>query len=68
VIAYTRTSAEAEFRERATGSIEPGNLADLAVLSQDTFRIPPPQIPGTQVLLTIVDGKVVYAAPPRPRD
>lgn len=62
VIAYTKTSAEAEFQEHAKGSIEPGKVADLVVLSQDIFAVPPPQIPGTQVLLTIVDGKVVYDA------
>ena len=63
VIAYTRTSAEAEFQEAWKGTIEPGKLADLVVLSQDIFHLPaPPVILGTQVLLTIVGGKVVYDA------
>ena len=63
VIAYTRTSAEAEFQEVWKGTIEPGKLADLVVLSQDIFHLPaPPAILGTQALLTIVGGKVVYDA------
>jgi predicted amidohydrolase YtcJ len=62
VIAYTRTSAEAEFQELWKGTIEPGKLADLVVLSQDIFHVAPPDIPRTQTLLTIVGGKVVYDA------
>ncbi len=37
VIAYTLTSAYAEFTEKDKGSLEPGKLADLAILSQDIF-------------------------------
>jgi predicted amidohydrolase YtcJ len=62
VIAYTRTSAEAEFQEAGKGTIEPGKVADLVVLSQDIFHVAPPDIPRTQALLTIVGGKVVYDA------
>jgi predicted amidohydrolase YtcJ len=62
VIAYTKTAAQAEFQEASKGTIEPGKLADLVVLSQDIFRIPPPQIPATAALLTIVGGKVVHDA------
>ena len=40
VIAYTLTSAYAEFAEKDKGSLEPGKLADLAVLSQDIFNVP----------------------------
>lgn len=63
VIAYTKTAAEAEFQEQWKGTIAPGKLADLVVLSQDIFKygIPPQQIIGTEALLTVVDGKVVYA-------
>jgi predicted amidohydrolase YtcJ len=39
VIAYTLTSAHAEFAEKDKGTLEPGELADLAVLSQDIFKI-----------------------------
>jgi hypothetical protein len=40
VTAYTLTAAYAEFSEKEKGSLEPGKLADLAVLSQDIFRVP----------------------------
>ena len=62
VIAYTLTSAYAEFAEKDKGSLEPGKLADLAVLSQDIFTIPPPELPKTESVLTLVGGKVVYDA------
>jgi predicted amidohydrolase YtcJ len=60
VIAYTLTSAYAEFQEKEKGTIEPGKLADIAVLSQDIFTVPTPDLPKTQSLLTMVGGKVVY--------
>ncbi len=62
VTAYTRGSATAEFQEWQKGSIRPGHLADLAVLSQDIFTIPPPAVPGTTSLLTLVGGDVVWDA------
>lgn len=60
VIAYTRTAAEAEFQDAWKGTIEPGKVADLVVLSQDIFRVAPPDIRFTHPLLTIVGGKVVH--------
>jgi predicted amidohydrolase YtcJ len=62
VTAYTRTAAYAEFAENDKGTLEPGEFADLAVLSQDIFKIPPQEIPKTESLLTIVGGKVVYTS------
>jgi predicted amidohydrolase YtcJ len=62
VIAYTLTSAYAEFAENDKGSLQPGKLADLAVLSQDIFTIPPPDLPKTESVLTLVGGNVVYDA------
>jgi predicted amidohydrolase YtcJ len=62
VIAYTLTSAYAEFDEKEKGSLEPGKLADLAVLSQDIFTIPPPEMPKTTSVLTIVGGKIIFDA------
>jgi len=62
VIAYTLTSAYAEFAEKEKGSLEPGKLADLAVLSQDIFRIAPPEMPKTISVLTIVGGKIAFDA------
>jgi hypothetical protein len=62
VIAYTATSAYAEFVEKEKGSLEPGKLADLAVLSQDIFSVPTAELPKTQSVLTLVGGKTVYDA------
>jgi predicted amidohydrolase YtcJ len=62
VIAYTRTSAYAEFAEKEKGTIEPGKLADIAVLSQDIFTVPAPELPKTTSVLTMVGGKIVYKA------
>jgi len=62
VIAYTATSAYAEFAEKDKGTLEPGKLADLAVLSQDIFTVPLPDLPKTESILTLVGGKVVYDA------
>jgi predicted amidohydrolase YtcJ len=60
VIAYTLTSAYAEFAETDKGSLEAGKLADLAVLSQDIFTVDPSQLPKTESVLTMVGGKIVY--------
>jgi predicted amidohydrolase YtcJ len=62
VIAYTLTSAYAEFAEKEKGTLEPGKLADLAVLSQDIFTIPPPEMPKTVSVLTLVGGKIAFDA------
>ncbi len=62
VIAYTLTSAYAEFAEKDKGSLEPGKLADLAVLSQDIFTVDASDLPKTESLLTMVGGKIVYDA------
>jgi predicted amidohydrolase YtcJ len=47
--------------EAFTGSIEVGKRADLIVLEKNLFEIPVEQIYGTKVLMTMLDGKVVYA-------
>jgi predicted amidohydrolase YtcJ len=60
VIAYTLRSAYAEFAEKDKGSLEPGKLADLAVLSQDIFTVDASDLPKTESLLTMVSGKIVY--------
>lgn len=62
VTAYTLTSAYAEFAETEKGSLEPGKLADLAVLSQDIFKVSAGDLPKTESVLTIVGGKIVYDA------
>jgi predicted amidohydrolase YtcJ len=60
--AYTLGSAYAEFQENEKGSITPGRLADLVLLSDDLFTIAPEQIRNVHVLKTIVGGKVVFDA------
>lgn len=62
VVAYTLTSAYAESAEKEKGSLEPGRLADLAVLSQDIFTVPASELPKTTSVLTLVGGTVVYDA------
>jgi len=57
---YTMGSAYAEFMEKEKGSITPGKLADLAVLSDDLTAVDPMTIKDIQVVMTIVGGRVVY--------
>lgn len=60
VRAYTIGSAYAEFQENVKGTISVGKLADFVMLSEDIFSINPNEIPKVKVLLTVVDGKIVY--------
>ena len=60
VRAYTLGSAYAEFQENVKGSVTPGKLADLVILSRDIFKIDPKEIEQVKVELTMVDGRVVY--------
>jgi len=60
--AYTMGSAYAEFQEDVKGSITPGKLADLVLLSDDLFSIAPEKIRTAHVLKTIVGGKLVFDA------
>lgn len=60
VIAFTKTNAYAEFKEKEKGMLVKGMLADLAVLSQDIFTIPADQLHATRSVLTMIDGKIVY--------
>lgn len=58
--AYTLGSAFAEFEERRKGTLSPGKFADLIVLSQDITHVSPSELLRTDVLLTMVGGKIVY--------
>jgi predicted amidohydrolase YtcJ len=60
VHAYTVGSAFAEYQETVKGSITPGKLADVVILSGDIFKIDPKDIENVKVVLTLVDGRVVY--------
>jgi predicted amidohydrolase YtcJ len=57
---YTINGAFAGFEEDLKGSLTPGKLADITVLSRDILTCPEDDIPGTEVLYTIVGGKVLY--------
>jgi len=59
---YTVGSAWFSGEEDKKGAIVLGQLADLAVLSADYFSVPEDNIKGIESVLTVVDGKVVYAA------
>lgn len=58
--AYTIGNAYAAFEEDIKGSLTPGKLADITVLSEDITRVTEDQIQKTQVIYTIVGGKVMY--------
>lgn len=60
VEAYTMGSAYAEFQEHEKGSLTPGKLADMVLLSDDVFSIDPAKIRDVKVMKTIVGGKVVW--------
>jgi predicted amidohydrolase YtcJ len=61
---YTQGSAWFTFDGDKRGALEPGRLADLAVLTKDIMSVPPGEIGGIESLLTMVDGRIVYAAGP----
>jgi predicted amidohydrolase YtcJ len=57
---YTANAAYASFEEDIKGSISPGKLADIVVLSNDPTRVPPEQINDIKVVMTIIGGEVVW--------
>lgn len=61
---YTMGGAWLTFDEANKGSIEVGKFADLAVLNGDYLTVPQEQIPSLVSLLTVVGGRIVYAAGP----
>jgi hypothetical protein len=61
--ASTIGAAYAMGLEEETGSIEVGKRADLVVLAENLFDVPPRRLGRTRVLMTLVDGAPVYADP-----
>jgi len=57
---YTLNAAYASFEEDIKGSIAPGKLADMVILSDDPTKIPPEQIKDIKVEMTIIGGEVVW--------
>jgi predicted amidohydrolase YtcJ len=64
LVAYTRGGAYAAFSDSLVGTLEVGKKADLAVISQDLFKVAPDAIARTKVLETWVDGRRVYERVP----
>ena len=62
VHAYTLGAAYASGEANLKGSLAPGKLADLVVLSHDIFHIPPEEIAATRVEMTVLNGKPVYSS------
>jgi hypothetical protein len=61
---FTLWPAQASFRENDLGTIEPGKLADFTGFSADILTIPEAEILTAQPVITVVDGKVLWRAPP----
>jgi hypothetical protein len=57
---YTLDAAYGAFQEKVKGSIEKGKLADFTVFSQDLMTVPDDQLLSTEVVMTIVGGKVEF--------
>ncbi len=57
---YTMGNAIAAFEEDIKGSLTPGKLGDITVLSQDLLTVPDDELMNTEVVMTIVGGKVRY--------
>jgi predicted amidohydrolase YtcJ len=66
LIAHTRRNAFFLFQEDNLGSIQPGKLADLAVLDRDYLTVPADQIKDIKSVMTMVGGRVVYDASAEP--
>ncbi len=58
--AYTVGSAYAEFQEKMKGSLAAGKLADVVILDRDIFKMDPTDLDKAKVMMTIVDGRVVW--------
>jgi predicted amidohydrolase YtcJ len=59
---YTLGSAYASFEEEIKGSLQQGKLADIVVLSKDIFTIPEEEILNTEVVYTLLGGKIIYSS------
>ncbi|MFB6713122.1 amidohydrolase [Streptomyces sp. NPDC056237] len=59
---FTTAGAELTGEQDVKGVLRPGYLGDFAVLSEDCFTVPEPVIPHIESLLTVVGGRIVYAA------
>ena len=60
--AYTMGAAYAGGQEQHQGSLEPGKLADMVVLGEDPFTVPPDRLAGAPVVATLVGGHLAFGA------
>ena len=60
LLSYTANNAHMAFEENTKGTLTPGKLADIAVLSRDILTVPTDEITDTEVVHTILGGEVVY--------
>jgi len=60
IYSYTMGNAIAAFEEDVKGSLTPGKLADITVLSQDLSSVPDGEIMNTEIVMTILGGKIRY--------
>ena len=60
LLSYTIWNAWAAFEEQEKGSLSPGKLADIVVLSKDLLHCAPEEILQAKVLKTVVGGKIVF--------
>ena len=58
--AWTREGQYANFKEDVLGTLEPGKLADLAVIDQNLFEMEPEELKEAKVSMTICNGNIVY--------
>lgn len=63
IVAATYAGAYSNFMENSTGSLEMGKLADIIILDQDLFTIPPEDINKARVVATFLEGREVWADP-----
>lgn len=64
---HSRNCTYAMYQEDLTGSIEMGKRADLVVLDRNLFKVPTADMARTKVLMTMVDGKLVFLRTPTRR-
>ena len=62
LMGYTHDAAYAEFQENEKGQLKEGYLADMVLLSENIFQIPPEELKDVKPLFTMMDGKMVYEA------
>ena len=58
---FTKWAAYSVFEEDIKGTLEVGKLADLTIFSKDLMTIPEEEIMSSEIIMTVVGGKIVYS-------